>query len=76
MLIFTMFLSKFSRGQIGDIFLIFPRQHVLTFLTNCLNEDNLHEMSKPVVLRKEEKFHQFVNRDNVHEMYNPIFWGK
>ena len=41
-------LGKFSRWEIGDIFLIFPRKQDLTLMQIVSNGDNLHVMSKPV----------------------------
>ena len=48
-------LGIFSRRQIDDIFLIFPRKQDLTFHANCeivSLGDNLHEMSYPVFWEK------------------------
>ena len=38
--------GKFSRRQIDDIFLIFPRKHGLSFHANWFIRDNFHEMSQ------------------------------
>ena len=48
-------LGLFSRCQIGDIFLIFPRKPDLTFYANCLTGNKLHEMSNQVFWEKYEK---------------------
>ena len=39
--------SKVSGWQIGDIFLIFPRNQVCHFMLIVSTGDNLHELSEP-----------------------------
>ena len=51
-LIFYHSVGNFSRRQIDDNVLIFPRKQDLTFHANCLLRDNLHEMSNPVFWEK------------------------
>ena len=41
---FILTLGKFSKGQVDDILLIFPKK----------TEDNLHEMSNPIVCKKKK----------------------
>ena len=76
-------LGIFSRRQIDDILLIFPRKQDLTFHPNCLLRrpfawnvkscflfslgDNFYDLT----------FHPIVSLgDNLHEISNPVFWEK
>ena len=42
--------NKFSRWQINDIFLIFPRKQIWHFMQIVSSGDSLHEMLNPVFL--------------------------
>ena len=52
----------FSRQQIDDIFLIFPRKQDLIFQANL--GDSLHEMSNPVFWEKYEKYFKMSYAEN------------
>ena len=58
----------FSRQHFEIFFLIFPRKQDLTFHANCLQGDNLHEMSDPVYVKNKKNIINLSSAENAQRV--------
>ena len=58
----------FSRQHLEIFFLIFPRKQDLTFHANCLQGDNLHEMSDPVYAKNKKNIINLSSAENAQRV--------
>ena len=58
----------FSRQHFEIFFSFFPRNQDLTFHANCLQGDNLHEMSDPVYVKNKKNIINLSSAENAQRV--------